>query len=65
MRDIHEVIREKESEVKRINGELETLRMALRLLEEDDVEMRRKSPSPVSARENPSPTRTGSATQFP
>jgi mannitol/fructose-specific phosphotransferase system IIA component (Ntr-type) len=65
MRDIHEAIRERESEIKRINGELEALRLAARLLEEDEAELKKKSPSSAVAREKLSPTGTGSATQFP
>jgi len=63
MRDIYEVIGEKESEIKRINGELDALRFAARLLEEDEADVKKKSPTPASARESLSPTGTG--TQFP
>lgn len=63
MRDIHEVIREKESEIQRINGELDALRLAARLLEADEGDPRRKTPGPASARENLTGTRPG--TQFP
>jgi hypothetical protein len=67
MRDIYEVIREKESEIKRINGELDALRVAARLLEEDEADVKKKSPSPSNVRENlpPRGTGSGSVTQFP
>lgn len=61
MRDIFEVIGEKESEIKRINGELDALRFAVRLLEEDEADVKKKSPA--SARESLPPMGTG--TQFP
>ena len=65
MRDIHEVIREKESEFQRINGELDALRLAARLLEADEGEARKKSPVAAGARENLAATGTGPGTQFP
>jgi hypothetical protein len=65
MRDIHEVIQEKESELQRIHGELDALRLAARLLEADEGEVRKKSPAPASTRESLTPTGTGSGTQFP
>lgn len=65
MRDINEAIRERESEMNRINGELEALRLAARLLEEDDGEVKRKAPSAAVAREKLTPTGTGTGTQFP
>ena len=38
MRDINEVIREKEAELSRINDELAALKLTLRLLSEDSSE---------------------------
>jgi hypothetical protein len=65
MRDIHEVIREKESELQRINGELDALRLAVHLLEADEGEARKKSPAPAGARDTLTATGTGPGAQFP
>lgn len=48
MRDINEVIREKEAELARVNEELSALRLTARLLSEDRTEQ-----SSVSREESP------------
>jgi len=54
MRDIKDVIREKESELARINEELAALRLAARLLCDEQVQespgSREHSPKPASLR---------------
>ena len=81
MRDIYELIRQKESDLERIKKEVEALRIAVRLLE-DDASARTVVIAPAAAaRENqaygapavarpaatptPSPTAWASAKQFP
>ena len=67
MRDIQEVIREKESQLARVNEELAALRVALRLLTEDSNEHFSTGASQKSAsiRDEPAKVPTGRVKNFP
>ncbi|HET9741490.1 MAG TPA: hypothetical protein VFQ00_01965 [Terriglobales bacterium] len=54
MRDIHEVIRQKEGDIDRLHREIEALRLAAKLLEESsEVAARPAATTPTPVRETP------------
>ena len=66
MRDINQVIREKEAQVERINEELAALRLTLRLLTEESSESSSgDGPKFGSLREEPARVPTGRVKNFP
>ena len=64
MKDIHNLIRQKEADLERIQHELEALRLSARLLEEDTrLTAPTTSPSVASAVLNASPAKPQTGTQ--
>lgn len=66
MRDINQVIREKEAQVERINEELAALRLTLRLLTDESSESSSGDAAKfASVREEPARVPTGRVKNFP
>ena len=66
MKDINQVIREKEAQVERINEELAALRLTLRLLTDESSESSSGDSSKFgSLREEPTRVPTGRVKNFP
>ncbi|HET9743651.1 MAG TPA: hypothetical protein VFQ00_12950 [Terriglobales bacterium] len=64
MKDIHEAVRERETQIERLTKEIETLRTAARILEDEEHEVPKKIAKPATTRE-PVSASTGGIKQFP
>lgn len=72
MKDIYDVIRQKESDLERIQREIEALRLSAKLLEDSArtspsaaVPLYNATPKPSSAQPAPAPAAWATAKQFP